>query len=150
MSIDHRPAVRRRPGAAARRAGYLISVAVNVMLLWLINVSPGWAVVPVLTAGTVHVLTLINASLIAGVVVNALQVAYDPPWLVNLGGLVTTGIGVAAMIRLWQVFPFAFTGSFDWAMLARILLVLGIAGSLVAMVVQVARLAGDCGRPAAV
>lgn len=92
--------MRLRPGTASRRAGYLISIAVNLAMLWLVNVRPGWSAVPFLTGATVRVLFLINTSLIVGVLVNALQVAHDPPWLVNVGGLVTTGVGVAAMVRL--------------------------------------------------
>jgi hypothetical protein len=146
MSIDQRPATRRRPGAASRRAGYLIAVAVNVALLWLINVRPGWAVVPILTGGTVLVLPWMNASLVAGIAVNAVQLTADPPWLVSLGALLTTGFGVAVLIRLWQVFPFAFTGGFDWALIFRVFLALAIAGSLIAIVVHLVRLAGRMAR----
>ena len=31
--------------------------------------------------------------------------AYDPPWLKSVGDLATTGIGLAAAILIWQVFP---------------------------------------------
>ena len=41
-------------------------------------------------------------------------------------------ICLAATVRMWQVFPFDFgSSSFDWALLVRILLVLGIVGVVI-------------------
>jgi hypothetical protein len=38
----------------------------------------------------------------------------------SLGELVTTGIGLAVLVRIWQVFPFDFAGwSVDWSWLVR-------------------------------
>jgi hypothetical protein len=114
----------RRPSGAARRVGYLIAVAVNAALLYAINVRPGWRTVPFLTDDTVHVLWLVNLSLVVGVVANAIYLTYDPPWWKSLGDLVTTGVGIAVLVRIWQVFPFDFPDSpVDWAPLARAVLV---------------------------
>jgi hypothetical protein len=44
------------------------------------------------------------------------------------------------MVRLLRVFPFAFGAGFDWALLARILLVLGIAGTAIALLVNLVTL----------
>lgn len=84
-------------------------------------------------------------SLAAGIAASAVYLAYDPPWLKSLGELATTGIGLAAAIRLWQVFPF--TLSSGWSIAVRVLLVVAIAGSCIALVVQIvslARCAGIC------
>ena len=44
----------------------------------------------------------------------------------------TTCAGLAALVRLWPVFPFDFTGTtFDWALTARIVLVVGLAGTAI-------------------
>jgi hypothetical protein len=65
----------------------------------------------------------------------------DPPWLKSLGDLATTGIGLVAIIRVWQVFPFDFgDSSFDWALLVRIMLAVGFFGSVVALIVQIVTL----------
>jgi hypothetical protein len=46
----------------------------------------------------------------------------------SLGDLVTTGVSLAVLVRIWQVFPFDFAGwSVDWSWLVR--LVLGWASS---------------------
>jgi hypothetical protein len=52
---------------------------------------------------------LVNLTLVVSAVVNLAYVGYDAPWAVALGAIVTTGLGLAALIRIWQVFPFDFT-----------------------------------------
>ena len=128
-------AVRRRPSATARRTGYLISVAVNAALLYLVNERPGWEAVPFLTAQTPQVLDLVNASMIAGLVANLVYLFRDPPRLRALGDLVTTGIGLAAMVKIWQVFPFSFEDDgIPWETVFRVALAVGIIGSAIGIV----------------
>ena len=55
-----------------------------------------------------------------------------------LGDLATTSIGLVALVQLWTVFPFDFgdtTSPCVW--LTRVVLVIGMIGSVIAMVVQV-------------
>jgi len=127
----------RRPSQAARRTGYVIAMLVNVALLFAIYSWPGWEAAPFLTAATPQVLGWVSASLIAGLAANVVYLVTDPPWLKSLGDLVITGIGLGAMIRVWQVFPFDFgDASFDWAFVFRLLLIVGIVGSVVGLAVQ--------------
>lgn len=134
-------AARRRPSLASRRAGYLVAAGINGLMLYLVNQRPGWEAVPFLTWQTPKVLGLVNASLLAGLVANLVYVLADPPRLRSLGDLVTTGIGLAAMVRIWQVFPFAFDeGGFPWEMVFRWFLAIGIVGSVIGMVVAVVTL----------
>jgi hypothetical protein len=77
---------------------------------------------------------------------NALYLVHDPAWLKALGDLATTGVGIAVLVRFWQVFPFDFgDASFDWALLARIMIVLGIIGSAIGLVVALVRLVRNLG-----
>ncbi|WAJ31923.1 hypothetical protein OUO20_12040 [Arthrobacter sp. FX8] len=123
------------------RSGNLGSAIVNALLLYGINMWPGWQVLPFLTADMSRVLDLINASLIAGIIVNLVCVVIHARTLVALGNLVVIGVGVAAMLRLWEVFPFDFgTGWSGWPVLVRVLLVLGIVGSAIGAVVEVVNL----------
>lgn len=123
------------------RSGSLGSAIVNALLLYGINMWPGWQVLPFLTADMSRVLDLINASLIAGIIVNLVCVVIHARTLVALGNLVVIGFGVAAMLRLWEVFPFDFgTGWSGWPVLVRVLLVLGIVGSAIGAVVEVVNL----------
>jgi hypothetical protein len=69
--------------------------------------SAGWQAMAFLTSDAGQVLWLVDLSLAAGIAASAVYLAHDPPWLKALGDLATTGIGLAAAIRIWQLFPFA-------------------------------------------
>ncbi|MEV0895358.1 hypothetical protein [Actinoplanes sp. NPDC049802] len=147
MDTDHliagTPPVRAdtRQPAGARRVGYGVAALIDVVLLVLANGWPGWEAVPFLTAEAADVLPLFNLSVGAAVVVNLVQLVRDPPRLVALGGIVTTGLGMAVLIRLWRVFPFDFGDtSLDWELVTRILLGLGLAGSAIALIVNTVQL----------
>ena len=131
----------RRPPQQTRRVGYGIGALVGLVGLYLINVWPGWEAVPFLTAETTSVLILVNASIAAGIVANVAFLWFDRARFVAAANLVTTGIGLAAMIRLLQVFPFDFSGwGFDGTVLVRIVLVVGIVGSVIGAGVQIVTL----------
>jgi hypothetical protein len=132
----------RRPSAGARRAGYGVAIAFLAAFLFILNGQPGWQAIPFLTGDTGQVLWLVNLSLAAGIAANTVYLAYDPPWLKSLGDLATTGIGLAAAIRIWQVFPFDLSSG--WATAVRVLLIAAIAGSCIALVVQIVTLARWC------
>ena len=129
----------RRPSAGARRVGYGLAIVLSSTLLVVLNASPGWQAIPFLTSDTGQVLWLVNLCLAAGIAANLVYLAYDPPWLRSLGDLATTGIGLATAIRIWQVFPFDLSSG--WSAAVRALLVVTIAGSCVALVVQIVTLA---------
>ena len=129
----------RRPSAGARRAGYGLAILFSTALLIIVNGSPGWQAMPFLTSGTAQVLWLVNLCLAAGIAASLVYLACDRPWLKSLGDLATTGIGLAAAIRIWQVFPFDLSPG--WAAAVRVLLVVAIAGSCIALVVQIVMLA---------
>lgn len=96
---------------------------------------------PFLTADMARVLDLINASLIAGIIVNLVFVVIRARPLMALGNLVVMGFGLAAILRLWEVFPFDFGASWSgWPVLVRVFLVLGIVGTVVGAVVEVINL----------
>ena len=113
--------VPKRPVVAARRAGYVVAVLVNAAILYAVNVWPGWQALPFLTDDVSLVLELVNASILVNVAANMVYVVADPHWLKALGDVLTTGVGLAALLQIWRVFPFDFSGnSFDWALVVRI------------------------------
>lgn len=135
---------RKRPGPAARRFGYVVAALVNLVLLYAVNAWPGWEVLPFLTAETTQVLTLVNASLVAGAAANALYLVRDPRWLRSFGEAFTTAIGVAAMVALWRVFPFDFgDGGLDWSIVVRVLLAVGIVGGAIGIIANLVSLFSD-------
>jgi hypothetical protein len=132
-------AVERRPAVAARRAGYVVAVVVNAALLYVFNVWPGWQALPFLTQDTQLVTGLVNASIVVSLVANVLFVAWDPRWFKAFGDVVTTSVGLVAVVRIWQVFPFDFgSSSIDWALVARVVLVVAIVGSAIGIVAALA------------
>ncbi len=126
---------RSRPAPAARRAGYVIAVVVNVVLLWLVDVSPGWQAVPFLTPETEQVIGLVTLSLVVSIVVNLVYLATDPPGLRAAGEVVTALVAVAVAVRVWQVFPFDVSDG--WRLAFRVLLAVGIAGGVIGALSQV-------------
>lgn len=131
------PSTKRRSATGDQRGGQVANAVVNAILLLATNVWPTWQVVPFLTEDTRHVLVLVNLVLAAGVVGNLAFAVADRPRLTALGNLVLLGIGVAALVRLWQVFPFDFgNAALDWAIVVRVLLIVGLAGSGIGMIVH--------------
>jgi hypothetical protein len=145
------PVEARRPSVATRRSGYVIAAAIIAAMWYVLNVWPGWQQVPFLTDETSQVLWLVNFSLLINITVNAVYLAFDPPWFKALGELVTTVIGLAVLAQIWRIFPFDFSGTtVNWAFIARFVLVLAIVGAAIGIVVQLVtlvRLAVDGGVP---
>jgi hypothetical protein len=113
-----------------------VAVLVNAAILYAVNVWPGWQALPFLTDDVSLVLGLVNASILVNVVANLVYVVADPRWLKALGDVLTTGVGLAALLQIWRVFPFDFSGSsFDWALVVRIAVGVAIGGSAIAIVV---------------
>ncbi len=131
----YRARTTRRPGVS--RAGHAVAVVINLVLLYVVNVWPGWDAVPFLTPDTTQVLGLVNASLWVSAVAETTYVITTSAWWRALGDAVTTGVGLAATIQIWQVFPFDLSSGWDVA--ARVFLGIAIVGSLVGIVAAISR-----------
>ena len=139
----------KRPAVGDRRVGYVVAVLVNAAVLCAVNVWPGWQALPFLTEDMRLVLGLVNASMLVSIVANMVYFVADPRWLKALGDIVTTAVGIAALVRMWQVFPFDFSGSsFDWALVVRVAMGVAIGGSAIALVVAFVSFVKSVGRPA--
>ena len=122
----------------ADRAGQLIGALVNAVLLWMVNVQPGWEAVPFLTEDTPRVLPLVNLSIAVGLLTNLVYLLNNGPRMRALGGLITSAVGLAAAGRILQVFPLDLEE--PYSTVARILLVVAVVGSAIAIVVNLATL----------
>lgn len=131
---------RQRPTPAQRRSGYVGAILVNGVFLYALNRWPGWDAAPFLTPDTERVLGIITASIITGIVANAVYLLADPPRLRALGEIVTSAVGLAAVIRVWRVYPFDFSGDFPWDTVARVVLVLGMVGCGIGILAALVRL----------
>ena len=139
----------KRHAVGDRRVGYVVAVLVNAAVLYAVNVWPGWQALPFLTEDMRLVLGLVNASMLVSIVANMVYFVADPRWLKALGDIVTTAVGIAALVRMWQIFPFDFSGSsFDWALVVRVAMGVAIGGSAIALVVAFVSFVKSVGRPA--
>jgi peptidoglycan biosynthesis protein MviN/MurJ (putative lipid II flippase) len=135
----------KRPSTASRRAGYVIAAVINAALLWFIHVWPGWDAVPFLTADFEAVLWLIDVSLVVTIALNLIYLVRDPRWLTAVGAVVTTAIGLAAAVRMLQVFPFDFGDSGFWPVVFRVLLWVAVIGAGIGIIANVVTLVRDRG-----
>jgi hypothetical protein len=103
-----RPPARTSP--ATRRTGYVLAIIVNLTLVWLLHVTPGWEALTFLTPAFGEVTGLLTASFLAGAVVNLVYVAADPPWVKRLGDAATAALACAVLARTWATFPFDLAG----------------------------------------
>jgi hypothetical protein len=142
-------AERRRQSQAQRRGGYVVSILINAVLLFLLDAHPGWRAVPFLTPATAQVIGLFTLTLAAGIAANVVYFIADPPRLRACGDLVTLTIALVTTVRIWQVFPFAFHGSMSfWSEIVRVLLIIGIAGTCLGLLYSLVVLVGGKARPA--
>jgi hypothetical protein len=130
--------VRRRPSAGARRIGYVASIAINLVLLWLLLVEPGWRWLGFLTEDFAAVLGWVTLSLLVGVVSNVVFLGFDPPWVRRLGDAVSAGVASVAMARLWAVFPFDLGTWSGWETALRVALGLACIGTAIGAVANLA------------
>jgi hypothetical protein len=138
---------RRQRSRASRRGGYLVSIAINAVLLYLLNAHPGWQSMSFLTPATAQVIGLVNLTLWAGIAANAVYAIADPPPLRAVGDLVTLTIALVTTVRVLDVFPFAFHGSVAFvAVIARVVLIIGIAGASIGILYSVVTLIRSLGR----
>jgi len=140
------------PPRTLRQLGYGVAAGVNAALLYLINGAPGWQALGFVTDDVQSVLGIVNASLLAGLVINLVWSLADPAWWRALGQVVLSSISLAATLQVLDVFPFDFTGwAFDPTWLVRLVLVVAAFGTGIALLVQVVtlvRLAVTGGRSA--
>jgi hypothetical protein len=107
-----------------------------------INVSPGWRAVPVLTEAARGVVVVVDTSLAVALVVNVLCLLFTGPRLIRADEVTSTAAGLTAPLCVLVVFPFRFTDpAVDWATVTRLGLISVVVVVSIALVVQLVRLA---------
>jgi hypothetical protein len=118
-----------------------VAVAVNVVILIIVNNILEWGWIPFLTDDFEGVVWLINLSLTASILANLAYIAYDPAWFKSITQVVLNLISIVVMVTMWQVFPFDFSAyAFDWETLVRFVLVVGIVGTGIGTVVELVKM----------
>jgi hypothetical protein len=131
-----------------RRIGYLFAILVNLLVYGFINVWPGWQSFSFVTGEAADVVPLINLSIAVTIVVNIVYFVYDGFRIKALGEVISSAVMLFVSFVVLDVFPFDFSAyAFPWTLLARIFLVIAIAGSGISMIVNLDRLIRGPRRP---
>jgi hypothetical protein len=134
------------PGTTTRRTGYVAAIVVNVLLMFVVNNLLGWGWPRFLTDDFARLLPWANLSFGATIAVNALQLGFDPEWLRSASRALLNLISLNLTVRTLQVFPFDFDRySFDWAPVARVVLVLAIVAIGIGLLVDLIGLINRAG-----
>jgi uncharacterized membrane protein len=124
----------------AKRFGYVVAAAANGVLLWVAHQLLDWGWPDFLTRDFELVLGLVTASLIAGIVVNLALAVHHRGRIRALADLVTAAFALAVGLRMWEVFPFDFTGyATDWSGFAHVALIVGIVATGIAIIANLVK-----------
>jgi hypothetical protein len=151
-AIGH-PVRASRPSPASRRVGYVVSIVVNAVALYVVVNLLAWGWLPFLTDEFARVLPLLRLSLLATIAVNVVYLWYDLPAFRSVMQIGLSAIAVAVALRVYDVYPFDFSRYGPaWDVATRVLLILAIVGTIIGVVVEVVRFArvggGSCQRGA--
>ncbi len=124
-----------------RRLGYLVGIAISAGILFVVNNLLTWDIVPFLTSDFDQLLPIVNASLVASIVVNAIWVLYDAAWIRSTGQIILNLTSIAVLALTLRVFPFDFSPySFDWESLTKAIIVFLIIALVIATIVEITKL----------
>jgi hypothetical protein len=126
---------------ALKRSGYVIAIVINLIMMFVANNILSWGWFPFLTDDFTSLLPLINISLAATILANVCYLAFDPAWFKSLTQIGLNLISLIVSIRFYQVFPFDFsTSQFNWETVTRVVIILAIVGTGIAIVVESVKL----------
>lgn len=130
---------RKRPPRGARQVGYLLSAAINLVLLWVVSNLLQWDWLPFLTEEFDLLVPVVSFSLILSAAINLAYFFFDPKWFKTLGDTINAMVALIVIVRTYQVFPFEFVSGF-WTGAFRVgLVVVGVAVAI-AIVAQTIQL----------
>lgn len=114
-----------------------VAIALNVVLLFVVNVWPTWRALPFVTDDALQAVVILNVAAIVAILLNVLCLTVEAGWLKPLTEFINAALALIFAMEVWRAFPFDFPpGSFDWELFARIVIVCVIVGSVIGMIVQ--------------
>jgi hypothetical protein len=122
-----------------RRTGYIISIGVNLVLLWIVTNLVEWDIIPFLTADFEELVPIAVFSIAVGIVLYLAYLFFDPPWFRILGDSINSAIAFVVLLRTLQVFPFAFEGGF-WTGATRVIVIFLVVATGIATLVNLGKL----------
>jgi len=127
-------------GATTRRLGYGFAIAINAVMLFVVDNATTWNI-PWLTSDFDRVVPLLNMALIGAILANAVYLVFDPAWFKLLADTALLCLNLAATIAILRVFPFDFSGyAFDWTVVIRMVLILAVVAVTIGIIVNLVNL----------
>jgi len=122
-----------------RNSGYVFAIIFNLIFLYIVNNLLKWQIY-FITPAFNEVLWIINISIVATIIGNALLLLYSQESFSHLMKIIMNTINFIAVYFVFEVFPFNFYNSFfNWGL--SIFLLLVMIGLVIASLVEVYQLA---------
>ena len=118
---------------SARRLGYLITIIILFVILYILENLYEWGV-PYITEDYNYLLHFIKVSFYASIIAHAILLVYDPKWFQHLLKAVTGAFSTLVVIMAYVVFPFDFPGTGN--RIGKIVLVVILIISIVSIFVE--------------
>jgi len=118
-----------------QKSEYFVAIIFNLIFLYIVNNLLNWHVYFITNAFN-DVLWIINLSIIATIIGNALLLLYSPERFRHVIKIVLNIFAFIATYFVYEVFPFNFYNSFyNWGI--NILLILAMIGIVIATIVEI-------------
>jgi hypothetical protein len=146
---DEQKPRKQRPSRASRRFGYAVSIAVNAVMLFIVNniLSWDWSFLSWLTDEFADLLPYVNLSIVASIIVSLISMVYDPLWFRSLTQVILAGISLVVVVQTYRIFPFDFSETaVDWTTMARVLLVIMMVALVAGIIGEMAKLVRELSR----
>lgn len=138
-----------KPTKETGPVGFFFAAIFNFLMLLLANAHAWWRPLlgGVVTEAFADMLWAVRLGCIVQIVGNVVLIASHPWWLRRFADLVFATVGMIGAIVGYRVFPLDLSRFGDWATtLVRVLMIIGIVGSAIAIVVAFVRLIGGEGK----
>jgi hypothetical protein len=109
--------------------GQVFAVAFWLVVLFAVNVYPGWHTLPLLSSAAASVLWLVNLCIVARIIAHLVYLVDDAGRYRPIGDYVIALIDLVLAAELLRVFPFDFGEASEWATTVQILLLTGVVWS---------------------
>lgn len=130
--------VQKSKTARNKKFDYIVAIVINAVILVIVNQILNWGTFAFLTQNFKQVLPIQNIQLAITIVFNAIFLLYNPQWFESLLKIVLNAVGIAVILRYLSVFPFDFSAysGFNWALLARWVLIIGLVGCCIGILAE--------------
>lgn len=116
------------------RGEFIAAVIVNIICWYIANNLLNWNL-SFISPTFSDVLGILNLFLITAIIINFIFIFYNASWFRNLLSIITAILGVIVAYTFLTVFPFILNDTLALAL--KILLVLAIIGSFIAIIVHI-------------